>query len=404
MVMIPPSLRGTQPAPTPAGTRVAPTVSNGPQGKRGVAPPIAIERVEVSAYTIPTEQPESDGTHEWTSTTLVVVHVHAAGFTGMGYTYAHPATALIIQQTLAPLVKDADPTATSQIWQTMANALRNDGVQGIGAAAISAVDNAVWDLKARLLGIPLVSLLGQLHDSIPVYGSGGFTSYDESKLRRQLEGWVEQGIRGVKIKVGRDPASDVPRVELARRAIGDDIELFVDANGAYSRKQALRMAHDLAVLGVSWFEEPVTSDDLRGLRLLRERAPAGMEIAAGEYGYTMHDFRRMINAGAVDVIQPDVTRCMGITGFLAVAALADAANISVSAHTAPAQSLHVCCAVRPFRHIEWFHDHIRIEQMLFDGFPRLEKGGMVRPDTSLPGNGLTLRRSDAEQYRVQLTR
>ena len=113
----------------------------------------------------------------------------------------------------------------------------------------------------------------------------------------------------------------------------------------------------------------MSSDDLDGLRLLRDRAPAGMEIAAGEYGYDPFYFRRMLEAGAVDVLQADATRCGGITGFLKAAAIADASHMPLSAHTAPALHLHVCCAAPRLRHLEWFHDHVRIEQVLFDGAP-----------------------------------
>jgi len=164
------------------------------------------------------------------------------------------------------------------------------------------------DLKARLLDLPLITLLGAVRANVPVYGSGGFTSYSMAQLQEQLGGWVADGISRVKMKIGRQPASDLDRVRAAREAIGPGAELFVDANGAYTRKQALATACAFTEFDVSWFEEPVSSDDLDGLRLLRDRAPAGMEIAAGEYGYDLFYFRRMLEAGAVDVLQADATR------------------------------------------------------------------------------------------------
>jgi L-alanine-DL-glutamate epimerase-like enolase superfamily enzyme len=184
-------------------------------------------------------------------------------------------------------------------------------------------------------------------------------------------------------------------VRRARRAIGPDVALFVDANGAYATKQALVLSEEFARLGVSWFEEPVTSDDLDGLRLLRRRVR--VEIAAGEYGYEPAYFRRLLAAGAVDVVQADATRCLGISGFLATSAIADAFAVPLSAHTAPAVHLHPCCAVHNVRHLEWFHDHVRIERLLFDGSIEPE-GGYLKPDLDRPGLGLELKRADAARY------
>ena len=263
--------------------------------------------------------------------------------------------------------------------------------------AISAVDCAAWDLKARLFGVPLVTLLGQVRKGVQVYGSGGFTSYTDQKLADQLSGWVEQGIRSVKMKIGRDPKRDLERVRIAREAIGSEPELYVDANGAYTAKQALAQAEEFDEMGVSWFEEPVSSDDLAGLRLIRDRAPSGMDIAAGEYGYDIFYFQRMLSAGAVDVLQADVTRCGGITAYLQVAALCQAHNLALSGHTAPAQHTHVACATEVTRNLEYFHDHVRIERMLFDGLPELVDVELC-PDLSRPGNGLIFKQADARKF------
>ncbi|MCA1853314.1 MAG: hypothetical protein LC647_13215, partial [Beggiatoa sp.] len=233
--------------------------------------------------------------------------------------------------------------------------------------AIAAVDTALWDLKAKLLDGPLVILLGTVHEAMAVYGSGGFTSYPVAKLKEQLGGWAASGISRVKMKVGRSPQEDVERVRAARAAIGQEAELFVDANGAYSRKQALAKAYAFAESIVTWFEEPVSSDDLVGLRLLRDRAAPGIDISAGEYGYDLPYFRRMLEAEAIDVLQADATRCAGVTGFMRVGALCDAFQVPLSAHCAPALHLHPCCAVTRVRHLEYFHDHVRIEGTLFDG-------------------------------------
>lgn len=201
----------------------------------------------------------------------------------------------------------------------------------------------------------------------------------------------------VKMKIGTAPSEDLDRVRLAREAIGPDVALFVDANGAYSRKQALGFAEAFAELDVSWFEEPVSSDDLEGLHLIRDRAPAGMDIAAGEYGYDAVYFRRMLEAQAVDVLQADASRCLGITGFLKAAALAEAHMIPLSAHCAPSLHAHLGCALAPVRHLEYFHDHARIETMLFDG-ALTPQNGTLRPDRSRPGLGITFKRAEAATF------
>jgi L-alanine-DL-glutamate epimerase-like enolase superfamily enzyme len=358
-----------------------------------------IERVESAVYVIPTEQPESDGTLSWDHTTLVVVHVTAGGARGLGYTYSSGAAATVIDGMLAPAIVGSDALAIPRAWALMRAAVRNLGQPGIAFNAVSAVDAALWDLKAKLLQLPLVDLLGAARDSVPLYGSGGFTSYSESQLCEQLEGWAERGFRFVKMKIGRDAEADVQRVKAARRALQPQTQLFVDANGAYSRKRALLQAERFASHGVTWFEEPVSSDDLAGLRLLRDRAPAGMQIAAGEYGYTPNYFQRMLEAEAVDVLQADVTRCGGITGFMAVSALVTARSGELSGHCAPALHVHVACAVEPLCHLEYFHDHVRIEHMLFDGCPE-PRGGTLAPDRGRPGLGLSLKHADAQRYAV----
>jgi L-alanine-DL-glutamate epimerase-like enolase superfamily enzyme len=362
-------------------------------------PDAAIQKLTVNAYRIPTDYPEADGTYRWNSTTLVLIRILGGGQVGLGYTYASRAAGHLIEDLLADVLIGRDAMAVNACWEAMVGTIRNQGRPGQCAMAISAVDAALWDLKARLLELPLATLLGQVRDGVPVYGSGGFTSYPPDRLREQLGGWVEAGIGRVKMKVGTHPDADPERVRIAAETVGPDAELFVDANGAYTRKQALAMAEFFADRGVSWFEEPVSSDDLEGLRLIRDRAPAGMDIAAGEYGYDAFYFRRMLDAGAVDVLQADGSRCGGITGFLHAADLAWAYNMPLSAHTAPALHLHVCCAAPRVRHCEYFHDHVRIEEMLFDGVMK-PVAGVLYPDLSRPGLGLELKTSDAARFAV----
>ena len=359
-----------------------------------------IRRVASSAFVVPTDAPEADGTLDWHSTTIVIAEVDAEGRTGIGYSYCDVAAAAFIDSVLAPAVRGLDALDTNRAWATMMRALRNNGRPGIASSAVSAVDAALWDLKGKLLDTSVASLLGSATDGVPAYGSGGFTSYSIDRLQAQLSGWVREGIARVKMKIGRDPEEDRDRVAAARAAIGSDAELFVDANGAYSRKTALAQAEHFANFGVTWFEEPVSSDDLEGLALLVTRAPGGMEIAAGEYGYDPYYFRRMLEARAVDVLQADATRCGGITGFIKAAALSEAWNIPLSAHTAPSLHVHVCQAIPHVRHIEYFHDHVRIEDMFFDGAVH-PVGGILYPDRRRPGLGLELKRRDVERFRAE---
>ena len=360
---------------------------------------VLIESLHISVLTIPTETPEADGTYEWDSTTIVIVEVMGGGKQGLGYTYADTATAKLIDDKLKEVVTGNDAMSVQATWLAMLRSIRNLGRPGICTMAISAVDTALWDLKARLLDLPLVTLLGQVRSALPIYGSGGFTNYSNHKLQNQLRSWVEQGIPRVKMKIGRDANADRKRVAVARKAIGDDTGLFVDANGAYSRKQALAQANAFEEFNVTWFEEPVSSDDLEGLQFVRGRTPAGMDIAAGEYGYDIDYFLRMLDAGAVDVLQADATRCCGFTGFLEAATLCNAHHIPLSSHCAPALHLHVGCAADATRHAEYFYDHVRIERMLFDGAVE-PLGGALSPDLAQPGLGLTLKRANARKFAI----
>ncbi len=363
---------------------------------------VAVEGLAVSVYEIPTDQPEADGTIAWSTTTLVLVQATGGGVTGLGYSYAGAGAKQVIDGPLATAVVGQSVLDVPGAWEAMVRAIRNLGRPGLVSCAISAVDTALWDLKARLLDLPVCRLLGRAYDEVPIYGSGGFTTYDEPTARAQLERWVGQwGIPRVKIKIGESwgshPARDLARIAFARQVIGPDVELYVDANGGYTRKQAIRMAHAMAEQQVSWFEEPVSSDDLAGLREVRDQTSP--DTAAGEYGYDLVYFARMVEAEAVDCLQVDVTRCGGITDWLRVAAVAAAHNLQVSGHCAPNLHAHVAAAVPNLRHLEYFHDHVRIEGMLFDGVLD-PTGGVLRPDQGRPGFGLVFKRTDAEQFRV----
>jgi L-alanine-DL-glutamate epimerase-like enolase superfamily enzyme len=362
----------------------------------------AVDAVTAAVYEIPTDKPEADGTLAWSATTLVVAYVSGGGRTGLGYTYAAGACKPLIEGELAAAVTGHSVLDTGAAWQAMVRAVRNLGRPGLVSYAISAVDTALWDLKATLIGLPVSRLLGAVRDAVPVYGSGGFTTYDQAAARAQLEHWTgDLAIPRVKIKIGEswgtNPGRDLARIAFARQVIGPDAELYVDANGGYTRKQAVRMARAMAEAQVTWFEEPVSSDDLDGLREVRDQVTP--DVTAGEYGYDLPYFARMVDAQAVDCLQVDVTRCGGITEWLLAAAVAAARGLQVSGHCAPNLHAHVAAAIPNLRHLEYFHDHARIERMLFDG--ALDpSGGALRPDPGRPGLGLALKEPNAAPYRV----
>lgn len=359
---------------------------------------IPVRDIAVSAYTIPTSSPESDGTMAWDRTTLVLVEATAGDHTGIGYTYANIAAGQVIQSMLKEVVMGMNVMDVPHITRQMIGHIRNEGTCGIAMMAVSAVDTALWDLKAKLLNLPLFCLLGKSKDNMQVYGSGGFTSYSNRQLQQQLGEWAASGMRYVKMKVGRNAAADKERVMCARKAIGSDTKLFVDANGGYTIKQAIEKAHEFAAYGISWFEEPVSSDNLQGLQFIRQHVPQGIDIAAGEYGYQLSYFNKMLAAQAVDIIQADATRCGGITGFLKAGHLAEACDIPFSSHCAPTLHLHAALALPSFYIAEYFHDHARIESMLFDGFAPAANGFM-QPDAHRPGLGIDFKHQDAAKFK-----
>jgi L-alanine-DL-glutamate epimerase-like enolase superfamily enzyme len=354
-----------------------------------------IRSVEWGAYRVPTDGPETDGTFAWDATTVVVAHVHTAEASGLGWTYAPAAAGHLISEMLAPVVTGRSALDVPALNTAMARQVRNAGRDGVAATAISAVDVALWDLKARLLGVRLARLLGPARDDVPVYASGGFTTWDDNRLTS----WLEDGlsIGRAKIKIGESWGTaerrDLDRIALARKVLGDR-ELYVDANGGYTAAQAIRLAAEFP--DVRWFEEPVTSDDLDGLRRVRDAVAP--DVTAGEYGYDLPYFARL--AGSVDCLQADVSRCGGITEWQRVAALAAAHQLELSGHCAPALHVDAALATPNLRHLEYFHDHVRIESLFFDGVTALGPDGALRPDLDAPGHGLTFKRPDAEPYRV----
>jgi L-alanine-DL-glutamate epimerase-like enolase superfamily enzyme len=372
---------------TPTATTSARMTSRGP----------TIDDVQVDVFRFPTPGPEADGTLEWDATTAVTVRVNAGGATGLGWTYSSPAAATVISSHFTPLLKGRPAQDVTAAWAAMQAKSRNFGIGGLAMQAISAVNVALWDLKARLFDVPLPELLGTCRDRVPVYGSGGFVSSDDAELSRDVAVWKGAGCRAMKIKIGRDrgarPDWDIDRVARFRELAGDDVELMVDANGAYRGGEAIRVGTELQRWDVRWFEEPVSSDDIDGLALARSALRC--DVAAGEYISTPYDAERLTRV--VDCLQVDATRCGGYTGLLQMAAIASAHNLEVSAHCAPALHAPVAAAVPNLRHVEWFDDHVRLEPTLLDGLAPVD-GGAMMVQRDRPGHGMTLS-ADAERYR-----
>lgn len=360
---------------------------------------VPVSRLNVNCYEIPTDAPEGDGTLEWNSTTLVLVEVEAGGKKGIGYSYTSEAAGSLIHKKLRALVTGANAWDIEGVTNSLVRYIRNSGTCGIAMMAVSAVNNALWDLKAKLVDLPLCLLLGRQRGQMLLYGSGGFTTYSRKQLHDQFEHWKNEGITYFKMKIGAHPQQDIKRVEEARAVIGAASKLMVDANGAYSEREALERIADLEDMDIFWVEEPVSSDNLKALQFIRGKVPNTINIAAGEYGYELPYFKAMTDARAVDVLQADATRCGGISGFIKAGILAEACGIRFSSHCAPALHLHAALALPSFFISEYFHDHVRIESMLFDG-TRKPVNGALQPEPDRPGLGLDFKYQDARRYQL----
>lgn len=360
---------------------------------------VGIQDLKASVYKVPTDGPESDGTLDWDSTTVVLVELKAADTIGFGYTYASEATAIFIKKELQDLLIGRDVFQIPSIIADLKIIVRNQGMSGVAMMAISAIDIALWDLKAKILELPLFKLLGARTERMPLYGSGGFTNYSIDRLQQQLGNWAESGMSAVKMKVGRQAEKDLERVQAAREAIGEYPNLYVDANGAYNTKQALTMAEEFAKHQVTWFEEPVSSDNVESLRFLRNRAPAMVKIVAGEYGYIPQYYETLVQPPAVDVLQADASRCGGISGFIQIGMMCSSLDMLYSSHCVPLVHLHAAISLPEFFIAEYFYDHVRIENIFFESSAKVEEGHLV-PDQYTPGIGIEFKHSDAEKYKI----
>jgi len=307
----------------------------------------------------------------------------------------------VIHDVLKPLLVGQDPLAHERVWDDMFWRVRGFGRKGVAFSAISAVDIALWDLKAKIFGVPLYRLLGPYTDTVPIYGSGGWTSFTEDELVREQVGYVERGIPRVKMKVakdfGRAEAEDLRRLAAVRKAVGDGVEIFVDANNGFYAKQAIGFARRMADYDVHWFEEPVLADDIAGLAAIARAID--IPVATGEHEYTKYGFKALIEAGGADIVQPDVGRVGGVTEWLKVAHLAHAFNLPVAPHAVQLVHLHLACATPNLKVVEYLGVSEETDKLFYTEFPE-PKDGLWSPYADRPGLGLELDPHAVERYAV----
>ena len=357
-----------------------------------------IERIETAYYRLPLE-PMGDAGHGAIDTEeLITLTLHAEGLQGHGYSYTigrgGRAVRALIDEDIAPLLEDQDARDIRELWDFMWRRLLYVGRGGLAAFAIAAVDVALWDLYGVREEKPLYKLIGAGAREIPAYGSGVDLPKPLDGLLRQTEGFLERGYPGVKVKIGRpDPRDDEERVGAVRRLIGDDVDLMVDANMAWTTEEALERGRRLEQFGLYWYEEPIIPEDVAGhARLVGELETP---IAVGESLHSPHEFRRYVDEQAIDVLQIDPITNGGITASLEALEMADAAGLATSSHYTDELSAHLLCAS---------DNPVYLEKHAFALDPYLREpqrvvNGRVRP-TDTPGTGLRFDREALEPYRV----
>jgi L-alanine-DL-glutamate epimerase-like enolase superfamily enzyme len=338
--------------------------------------------------------------HRGSGRGAVFVHIKTdEGFEGLGV--GQSGTRELIEKSLKPLLIGQDPLSHEKLWDDMFWRVRGFGRKGLAFCAISAVDIGLWDLKGKIFNAPLYKLIGPYTDTVPIYGSGGWTNFSEDELVREQVSYVERGIPRVKMKVAKDfgksENEDVRRLAAVRKAVGDDVEIFIDANNGYYAKQAIAMARRFAEYNVGWFEEPVLADDIDGLAEIARAID--IPVATGEHEYTKYGFKDLISRGGADIVQPDIGRVGGVTEWLKVAHLAHAFNLPVAPHAVQLVHLHVACCTPNLKVVEYLGVSDEADRVWYTEFPE-QKDGMWSPYPDRPGLGLELNPEAVRQYSI----
>ncbi len=323
------------------------------------------------------------------------------GASGFSYLSGPRAVRALIHDDISDALIGHDPFNIEALWQDMFWRVRGYGRKGLAFQAISGLDVALWDLKAKALDVPLYRLLGPAHESVPTYGSGGWTHFSIEELVAEQVGYVEAGFRRVKMKVGKDfgmdERGDMARLEAVRKAVGDDVEIYIDANNGYYAKQAIRMSKQFEDYGAAWFEEPVLADDIQGLAAI-SRATT-IPVATGEHEYTKYGFKDLISQGGADIVQPDIGRVGGVTEWMKVAHLADAFNLPVAPHAYGVLHLHCAMATPNIKAVEITGPEMERWPVLFEDVPPVIDG-QWKPFADRPGLGLAPRSDTMRELAV----
>tara|TARA_B100000949_G_scaffold15701_1_gene12208 strand:- start:643 stop:1749 length:1107 start_codon:yes stop_codon:yes gene_type:complete len=365
-------------------TDITTTHLHSPEGKR------------IQDATIPTPKEGSGGRGQ------IFVHIKTdEDIEGLGMTYASPGVIDVIENSLKSELVGKDPLDIEQLWNDMYWKVRGYGRKGIAFCAISAIDIGLWDLKGKYVNLPLYKLLGAYTDSVPVYGSGGWTNFSEKELLEEMTRYVSDGIPRVKMKVGKDFGSsereDIERVAAVRKIVGDDVSIYIDANNGYYRKQAIYMAKEFEQFQVGWFEEPLIPDDIDGMAEISKAT--SIPIATGEHEYTKYGFRDLISRGGADIVQPDIGRVGGVTEWMKVAHLAHSFNLPVAPHALQLAHLHVACATPNLKVVEYMNVSLEGDKLWYVDFPK-QKNGYWSPFHDKPGLGLELDHYSVVKYQI----